>query len=141
MARHRTGRRADPASPADSDSDDDPSDARPDASVRRLCGQVARVLSYALGRLCGDEVLSQVGIDSVAPAPDAGRLRVAVRPLPGAEALAPSAILARLAAAKGFLRTEVASAIHRRRAPDLVFTLAPPEPTPPSVPSHAEDVP
>ena len=134
MARHRTGRR-DPASLSrhHHDSDDDSLPSRPEASVRRICGQVARVLSYALGRLCGAEVLSHVGIDSVTPAPDAGRLRVALRPLPGAEALAPPAILARLAAAEGFLRTEVASPIRRKRAPDLVFTMAPP--------GDAEDLP
>jgi ribosome-binding factor A len=40
----------------------------------------------------------------------------------------PAAILAALARAHGRLRSEVARAIQRKRAPEIVFQVAPPEP-------------
>lgn len=90
----------------------------------RLCRQVAETLSLALSE-CGDDLLRDLSIREVVPAPDAWRLAVTV------EILRPSpdltAVLAALARAHGRLRSEVASAIQRKRAPELVFRLAPPE--------------
>lgn len=57
------------------------------------------------------------------PAPDAARLAVTVElPKDGN----PGEALARLEGARGLLREIIASAIHRKRVPDLVFRVSGP---------------
>lgn len=82
----------------------------------QLCQQVRHALTAALAGL-GDEVLQNVRVVSVEPAPHSGRLRATVT--------APDHHLAgeRLAAAAGRLRTEVAAGVNRRKAPELVFAV------------------
>jgi hypothetical protein len=80
----------------------------------RLCAEVFRVLTLVLedpetGPPGGAQLLD------VTPAPDAARLRVRVVLPGGADALN------WLQARRGHLRSEVAAAIRRKRAPDLVF--------------------
>jgi ribosome-binding factor A len=55
------------------------------------------------------------------PAPSTARLLVTVAPSPAAEAVEATTVLARLERVRGRLRTEVAAAVHRRKAPDLTF--------------------
>lgn len=108
--------------------------ARPDESARRparktlqLCGQVARTLNGVLAGLA-DDVLRNLLVDRVEPAPDESHLLVTVRPMVPADDLHPAAILAHLAQACGLLRTEVASALTRRHTPNLSFQVATPPP-------------
>ena len=92
-----------------------------DPKVRRLCGQVADVLSLVLAAE-PDEVLNGIDIASVEPAPDSKQLLVTVRPLFNDNGIAdPGPILDALARASPRLRSEVASAITRRRAPMLIY--------------------
>jgi ribosome-binding factor A len=63
-------------------------------------------------------VLQLLSVVSVEPAPHTGRLLVIVTATEGSERKAAEAALFRAA---GFLRAEVASAISRRYAPELVF--------------------
>ncbi|MFO0593071.1 MAG: hypothetical protein U0441_36350 [Polyangiaceae bacterium] len=65
-----------------------------------------------------------VWIEAVEPAPDASRLAVIVRCPPDAE---PPKIEESLARMAGLLRTEVAQAITRKRAPTLHFEVLPPD--------------
>ena len=89
----------------------------------RLCRQVAEILSLSLSE-CGDDLLRDLSVRDVAPTPDASRLAVTVETLgPGHD---PAAVLAALARAHGRLRSAVASAVQRKRAPELVFRLAGP---------------
>ena len=81
---------------------------------QQLCGQVKAALHVALAS-CADEVLQGLSVVSVESAPHTGRLRVLL-----AAEDRPAALEA-LARAAGFLRAEVASAISRRYAPELVF--------------------
>ena len=83
---------------------------------QQLCGQVKDALHVALGA-CADEVLQALEVVLVEPAPHTGRLRVLVA-AEDADRLTAEAALRRAA---GFLRTEVAAAISRRYAPELVF--------------------
>jgi ribosome-binding factor A len=83
----------------------------------QLCGQVARTLAAVLAE-SADDVLRDLAVEGVVPAPNSGRLLVTVSP---AEPSAADEAALRLEAAHGRLRSEVAAAIHRRRAPDLVF--------------------
>jgi len=81
-----------------------------------LCGQVKDALHVALAG-CADPVLQGLTVVGVEPAPHTGRLRVLVTAEAGERAAAETAVLR----AAGFLRGEVAAAISRRYAPELVF--------------------
>ena len=87
----------------------------------QLCAQVREALSLALADVEDDEILELFVLD-VVPAPDAGRLAVQLELPAGAD---PDAIRERLDRLKGRLRGEVASAIHRKKTPSLVFELIP----------------
>jgi ribosome-binding factor A len=87
--------------------------------ARQLCGQVKDALLTVLAA-CGDEVLQGLSVMSVEPAPHSGRLRVLTARDPGAgfsRAVAENHLLR----AAGMLRAQVAAAVHRRYAPELVF--------------------
>jgi len=71
----------------------------------------------------GDDVLRELVVHDVEPAPDASRLMVGVGLSASANARSVVEVLGRLAEASGFLRREVATAITRKRAPELMFTL------------------
>jgi ribosome-binding factor A len=100
-----------------------PARPRADRKTLQLCRQVAETLGDALAGQ-GDEVLRGLDVVDVTPAPDASRLLVAVRPVPPSE---PLRVLERLDHASGRLRSEVAAAITRRRAPTLAFRIAAPD--------------
>ena len=91
--------------------------------ARQLCRQVAETLNYVLTGECDDEVLQNLCVLAVDPAPNTSRLLVTV----GFCVVDPTADVARvmehLERAAGKLRCEVAAAIHRRRTPQLVFQL------------------
>ncbi len=80
-----------------------------------LCRQVEQALRLSLA---GDD-LDSLTLVSVEPAPDASRLLVRVVAEAGTLSRAQEAL--RRNAPR--LRTEVAAAIHRRRAPDLYFAI------------------
>lgn len=87
----------------------------------RLCGQVAKALNYALAGECDDDILRDLYVESVLPAPDSSRMLVTVMPnsLPATSA----EILERLHLHMNTLMLEVASSIHRRKAPQLKFNV------------------
>lgn len=90
-----------------------------------LCSEVAKRLSLVFASDLADDALRDAEVIGVAPAPDASRLCVTL-----AVAAAPPAddrteLLRRLGALTPFLRQEVATAIRRRRTPDLRFLLVP----------------
>ena len=90
----------------------------------QLCGQVAEALGQVLAGDCGDDVLRNLQVVAVEPAPDASRLLVTVCVQPPSEVISPALVLERLARASGRLRCEVAAAITRKRTPTLGFRLA-----------------
>jgi ribosome-binding factor A len=98
-----------------------------DRKALQLCHQVAETLEEVLAE-CGDGLLQALRVVDVEPAPDASRLlvTVALDGLPE-EALDLSTVHKHLAHASGHLRSEVATAITRKRAPVLVYRLAGPE--------------
>jgi ribosome-binding factor A len=87
----------------------------------QLCRQVEQTLSLVLSGECTDEVLQSLLIESVRPASNASQLLVTVRQTIGDEPVPTLEILARLAEVTGQLRFAVASAITRKRAPQLLF--------------------
>lgn len=89
----------------------------------QLCKQVAETLDGVLAGE-GDAVLQALRVVAVEPAPDLARLLVTVgAALPGAP-IDPAAAIERLERASGHLRSEVATAITRRKAPSLAFRVA-----------------
>jgi ribosome-binding factor A len=85
----------------------------------QLCGQVAEAIHFALGA-SNDDVLREMGVAAVQPAPDQSRLLVSIAPmLPGLTD--PDKVLVHLQGAQGKLRAEVAAAIHRRKVPELTY--------------------
>src|SRR5947209_4145890 len=117
------------ADPTPDDGQDPREWKRGDAPTRagrkalQLCRQAAEALNQALGD-CRDEVLTGLVVVGVTPAPHAGRLLVTVAAGPSAEPVAAEVVLERLGRAAGRLRTEVATAVNRRRAPELAFRVA-----------------
>lgn len=103
-----------------------------DRKLAQLCEQASEALSYALA-CSADWVLRDLLIASVTPAPDASRLLVTVYPphdeIPSSspsdnQAERHAALVAKLENARSYLRSEVASAVHRKRTPDLAFRVA-----------------
>ncbi|MDB5323926.1 MAG: ribosome-binding factor [Phycisphaerales bacterium] len=95
---------------------------RRDHKTAQLCRQVFQALSMALGD-CGDDVLRGLLVHDVDPAPNAGRLLVRVGFSAVSEPIGVAEVVSRLEQASGFLRREVAAAITRKRAPELMFVL------------------
>jgi ribosome-binding factor A len=94
---------------------------RREQKTAQLCRQVLRAVSMALAD-SGDDVLRELVVHDVEPAPDASRLMVSVGFSASAGVTSVVEALGRLAEASGFLRREVAGAITRKRAPELMFT-------------------
>ncbi len=87
-----------------------------DRKTGSLCRQARDALQLALSG-AGSPALAEAMVVKVEPAPDASRLKVTVvSPDPEGAAQA-------LKDARGWLRSEVASAIHRKRTPTLLFTV------------------
>lgn len=91
---------------------------RPDRKTLQLCRQVQRTLGYVLGS-CNDNVVSELFVESVEPAPNASHLLVTV--VPAGELLDATTVLGHLHHASGYLRSEIATSINRRKAPELSF--------------------
>jgi ribosome-binding factor A len=116
--------------PGPDDGHDPRLDARPgpekvaNRKALQLCAQVARTLAEVLAG--GGDVLRDLQVESVTPAPNASRLLVTVSRSAVAGDIDAEEILRRLEGARGMLRGEVAAAVNRRRVPDLVFRLREP---------------
>jgi ribosome-binding factor A len=133
MPRHSRGRRAAPdgsdpelfffASETETDTDSDSARRRHGRKDAQLCAQVQRAIEDALACELDDERLAGLWVVRVEPAPDLSLLRVWLACAPDRGSPEPALVLARLAAAQGVLRAEVAAAIHRKRVPALTFAL------------------
>jgi ribosome-binding factor A len=100
----------------------DPSSGRQaQRKTLQFCRQVQRALNLALSDRNADEEIGDVFVEGVFPAPDCGRLLVHVvvpAGLPVADAMIS------LGRQTARLRSEVASAITRKRTPELCFVPA-----------------
>jgi ribosome-binding factor A len=94
----------------------------------QLCREAERTLSAVLAGECDDDVLRELVVLSVAPAPNAGRLLVTVA-LPAAANVPAEEVLRRLLGVSGRLRSELAAAVSRRKTPELAFRVVTDRPT------------
>jgi ribosome-binding factor A len=92
----------------------------PGRKVLQLCGEVARTLDGAFAE-SADEVLRDLAVLAVAPAPNSTRLLVTVGAAGSGRVEDAERALEHLHQAAARLRTEVAAAITRRRVPELSF--------------------
>ena len=93
------------------------SDRQAERKAQQFCRQVQRALNLALA----DREIGDLFVEEVLPAPDCGHLLVYVVIPAGVSIIDTMAALGREAPA---LRSEVASAINRKRAPELRFVPA-----------------
>lgn len=121
---------------ADPHSDDGPpksrrkesrDDSSDDRKTMQLCAQVRRAL-HGVIPLPGLSAFEGVVVEAVQPDPDASRLRVVIS-VPPSCGQPISSLKQRLIDRVGFIRSEVASQIHRKRVPLLTFELIPREDT------------
>jgi ribosome-binding factor A len=90
--------------------------------ARQLCAQIHDALAFALGD-SSDPILMDLELDHVEPMEGDRHVLVVVADPCGHGLVATLQALDR---AHGFLRDEVAAAVHRRRVPKLSFTVLPP---------------
>jgi ribosome-binding factor A len=128
---HRRTREADLPFGGDVSADDETDPARyfgsgsrnrrADWKALQLCRQVERSAALTLAELFECEALASSVVARVAPAPDASRLRVSVVLAPGKTSSDREEATATLREKAGLFRAEAARAIHRKRAPEVVF--------------------
>lgn len=94
------------------------SERQAERKAQQFCRQVQRALNLALEGRSANEDISGLFVAEVSPAPDCGRLLVHVV-IPEGRPVADS--IAALQRDTPRLRTEVAMAITRKRAPELSF--------------------
>jgi ribosome-binding factor A len=97
--------------------------------ARQFCRQVQRALNLAFSDQtgsdqAGDRTLNDLFVEEVTPAPDCGHLLVHVA-VPSDRLVGEA--LDQLRAASPYLRSEVAMAISRKRAPEFAFVPVAPE--------------
>lgn len=90
----------------------------------QLCSQVHDSLRLILGE-AADERLHSLEVREVLPAPNDSQLLVLLVPLDPLTTAEREAVAAALQGAAGWLRSEIAAAITRKRAPGLVLQLLP----------------
>jgi ribosome-binding factor A len=90
---------------------------------QQLCRQVEERLGLVLAGEVDDPLLQDLWVVDVAPEPGGGRMVVRLARAPGTREVPAAALLPRLDALRPFLRGEIATAIHRKRTPDLVFQI------------------
>src|SRR5204862_4336349 len=88
----------------------------------QLCEQVAHTLAGVLAE-SDEELLRDLLVREVTPAPDASHLLVTLMPAPSAQGLDFAEAIQCLHQHESRLRAEVAAAIHRRKAPQLTYRL------------------
>jgi ribosome-binding factor A len=96
--------------------------------ARQFCRQVQRALNLALADRSADDGMNDLFVEDVSPAPDCGHLLVHVV-IPADRPIAEALSALRRDAPR--LRSEVAMAITRKRAPELSFV--------PAFPDEGED--
>ena len=84
-------------------------------------------LNYVLTGELDDDVLRNVYVDEVRPAPDASRLLVSVAPMDAADMGRAELILQKLHIFAPRIRSEVARSIYRRKTPELSYVVVQPQ--------------
>jgi len=100
--------------------DDRAERGRKSAKIGRLCAQIRRTIDLTLAGDCEDEVLQNMTVQSVEPAPG-NRVAVVFEVHPPGSELDKAEVLERLEAARPLLVSEIARSVERRSIPELTF--------------------
>jgi ribosome-binding factor A len=92
----------------------------PNRKALQLCSQIRDCLNMCFAD-CGDDLIRELMVESVVPAPDSRQMLVTVAVPKDLDA---RGVLDHIVRASGRLRTETAAAIHRKRVPRLLFQIA-----------------
>lgn len=106
---------------------------RTDRKTLQLCGQIRDTLNYVLTGELDDDLMRNLYVENVQPAPDASRLLVSVAPLDASDVERTDQILQKLLIHTPRIRSEVARSIHRRKTPELSFVVVRPEEPQPDI--------
>ncbi|MEQ1827155.1 MAG: ribosome-binding factor A [Pirellula sp.] len=90
----------------------------------QLCAQVQQTLSMLIDEVCCDCAAS-VSIGRVIPAPHASHLMVFVQVADAEDESDLERVRHLVESKSGYMRSEVAQSIHRRKAPNLSFLCVP----------------
>ena len=128
MKKHYRGRKESPFLDADfaealqeATSGNSPQDRQTQRKTLQFCRQVQRALNLALSDWNVGDGINDLFVEDVSPAPDCGRLLVHVFVPAG---LTVADVMIALGREAPRLRSEVASAIARKRTPELCFVPA-----------------
>jgi len=91
----------------------------PNRKALQLCSQIQDCLNMCFAD-CGDDLLRELVVESVVPAPDSRQMLVTVAAPRDLEKIR---LLDHITRASGKLRTEAAAAIYRKRVPRLHFQI------------------
>jgi len=94
---------------------------KPDYKTMSLCKLVRRIVQTALTGEVADEILQDLAVLEVQPAPNAGRLMVVLMQGRLTADTSLDDIHARLDRVQGLLRSEIAQSTARKRTPELAF--------------------
>lgn len=97
-------------------------DGRAGNKTQQVCALTERALSLAMAA-SDDELLQSLQVVRVIPAPSVARLLVVVQPVVELPHLDSTRILDTLEARRGYLRSELASELNRKKTPELSFTI------------------
>jgi ribosome-binding factor A len=101
----------------------DRSRRKQERKAQQLCKQAYQTLAITLNGQCGDPVLQDLSLVGVEATPDGSDLIVAVQLTTLDGQVGTSEVFERLARVRGFLRSELAAVITRKRAPELSFRI------------------
>jgi ribosome-binding factor A len=93
-----------------------------DRKAYQVCKQAAKTLNMVMSL---EPLLRELRVGSVEPDPDSSHLLVYVEPSTPHQLLDEHQVLEALQRARGHLRSAVATAINRKRAPQLSFRITP----------------
>lgn len=96
--------------------------AKENKKAKQLCRQVQQTLNYVLTD-CDDEQIQWLFVTQVVPAPDSSCVLVLIEYGGRPEEFNRIDLLSRLADQTGRLRLEVGRSIHRKRVPNLTFSV------------------
>ena len=96
-----------------------------DRKTGQLCAEVQRTLAFLLDCEGGDEILQGFAVEAVVPNPNAASLLVVLRPRDRGRPVELAHVLRRLGEVKGYWRSQIAGAIHRKKTPELSFQVLP----------------
>ncbi|MEW5852198.1 MAG: ribosome-binding factor A [Myxococcota bacterium] len=125
--RRRSRRITDHLVEVDADFFSHSADRARERKLRQLCDEVQRLSALFLAGEVREEVLQDVMVLHTHPAPDASRLELVLAAPSHVDVDAVRAALERI---RGPLRHVLATSLHRKRVPELTFTVVPPGPAP-----------